>query len=539
MSADRSDANAAKLIILLFILGGLSTGLWIGTLQFPVFREHILSGRTITGLAVCLALTSLNLVARWFRWHFLVRRFTRHVATRDSLLVYFSTLPTILTPFSVGELLRVLLLRKSAPGAAGHLVWVWVIERFMDIAVLVAFLLLVQENRLFWLGAAGVAVIGYLALRLLFTRRSARVNGALSIGVFLVTVVAWLLPIFALFITLNLFHAAPVKEAVTTFSEGTLLGGITGLPMGVLVTGSTMIRELTSAEIPHDVAVLSTLIFRIGTAYFAVFLGFAVFFIWKRRLTDIARNVPDSHFDEIAEGYVNEIPEHVRAGLLGKKVDLIRARLEQNDISPPARGLDLGCGQGWYLGELTRAGYAMLGADYSGNQVAQGHRHLQRSGIESHLFQADGQALPFADNTFDFAYSINAFHHILSPGSQAKAFEEVVRVLKPGGVFLFHEMNTVNPVFRFYMGYLFPLLRRIDQGDEQWILPTALPQVAGATWREKVDYFTFVPDFVPKILHKRLSRLEAYLEQSKMKRYSAHYQAVLMKAPSDDSILTN
>ena len=258
-------------------------------------------------------------------------------------------------------------------------------------------------------------------------------------------------------------------------------------------------------------------------------LGFATFFIWRKRLSEIARNDPSEHFDEIAAGYLGEIPEHVRERLLDKKVDLIKSRLAEHEIPLTARGLDLGCGQAWYVGELARAGFSMTGADYSAGQLVEGNHYLKNEGLQVHLIQSDGRLLPFADNSFDFIYSINVIHHILSITSQAEAFNEIVRVLKPGGIFLFHEINTVNPIFRFYMGYLFPLLRRIDQGDEQWILPTELPLVSGSTWHKRVDYFTFLPDFIPGFLLKRLRRLEARLEASTLNRFSAHYQAVLVK----------
>lgn len=47
---------------------------------------------------------------------------------------------------------------------------------------------------------------------------------------------------------------------------------------------------------------------------------------------------------------------------------------------------------------------------------------------------ADMNELPFLDNTFDFVYSSLTIHY---NGTPLKAYEEVYRVLKPGGEFLF------------------------------------------------------------------------------------------------------
>lgn len=142
-------------------------------------------------------------------------------------------------------------------------------------------------------------------------------------------------------------------------------------------------------------------------------------------------------------------------------------------------------------------------------------------------------ALPYADNTFDFAYSINALHHILNPEGQAQALREVVRVLKPGGVFVLHEMNTYNPLFRLYMGYLFPLLKKIDEGNEVWLLPHKLERVPGARWLPDKAYFTFMPDFVPSSVQRWFAGIERWLETSRFRRLSAHYQACLAKDSTD------
>ena len=208
------------------------------------------------------------------------------------------------------------------------------------------------------------------------------------------------------------------------------------------------------------------------------------------------------HFDVIAHEYEEQIPRHIRERLLAKKIALMRASVAAAGIGGGAAGLDLGCGQGWYLGALSGLGFRMHGIDYSA-----GHRKLRerrpgnadgRSRLRLRLSrQADAQALPFPDGSFDFAYSINAFHHLPSRAAQERAVREIVRVLRPGGVFILHEINTQNPVFRLYVGYLFPLIKQIDEGTERWILPSELPPAPGATWTPELQYFTFTPDFVP------------------------------------------
>jgi hypothetical protein len=101
-------------------------------------------------------------------------------------------------------------------------------------------------------------------------------------------------------------------------------------------------------------------------------------------------------------------------------------------------------------------------------------------------------------------------------------------VLKPGGLVFVHEINTRNVLFRFYMGYVFPTLNCIDEGTERWLLPhrlqiyTSVPVIA-------TSYFTFMPEFVPSSALRLVRPIEAVLEASPLRVYSAHYMAVLQK----------
>jgi SAM-dependent methyltransferase len=57
--------------------------------------------------------------------------------------------------------------------------------------------------------------------------------------------------------------------------------------------------------------------------------------------------------------------------------------------------------------------------------------------IENKVFpivRAEGEFIPYADNTFDFIYSSNVIEHVIDPGSVLK---ESLRVLKPGGYIFF------------------------------------------------------------------------------------------------------
>jgi SAM-dependent methyltransferase len=519
------------------LVGSISTALWIGAAHLPDPRRVLLSHGVWLALLACVTLTTLNLMVRWFRWHFLIRRFTRQLVTRDSLAVYLATLPAIVTPFFVGELVRVLILWRQSGTKASHLAWVWLIERVMDAAMLATFWLLVRHPSLGALAVVVFAGLTALLFRLILEDRRARNVAAIGSVALAATVVAWLLPALALMAAVTLAgRAIPFAVGLESFAAGTLFGGLSGFPLGVSVTGSTMIRELMTAGVTAEVGVVAVLVYRVGTSFFAVVLGAAAFFVSRGRLARIMRQHAhrdghdhEDHFDVIAHEYEEQIPRHIRERLLAKKIGLMREAFAAAGIGDGAAGLDLGCGQGWYLGALAGAGFRMHGIDYSAGQLRKAAGNAQGDRARRRLCQADAQALPFPDGSFDFAYSINAFHHLPSRAAQERAVREIVRVLRPGGVFILHEINTQNPVFRLYVGYLFPLIKQIDEGTERWILPSELPPAPGATWSPELQYFTFTPDFVPIALQRLLGGVERRLEHSALRRYSAHYQACLVK----------
>jgi hypothetical protein len=86
-------------------------------------------------------------------------------------------------------------------------------------------------------------------------------------------------------------------------------------------------------------------------------------------------------------------------------------------------------------------------------------------------------------------------------------------------------MNVRNPLFRFYLGYVFPILKGIEEGTEYYLDPRSMDGTPGLRLRA-VRYFTFVPDFVPARLLRLLARIEHRLERSGLAPYAAHFVTV-------------
>ncbi len=103
---------------------------------------------------------------------------------------------------------------------------------------------------------------------------------------------------------------------------------------------------------------------------------------------------------------------------------------------PYERALELGCGTGFFLLNLMQAGLAKHGSvtDLSPGMVAAALRNATHLGLDVDGRVADAERLPYADDTFDVVVGHAVLHHIPDLDT---AFREVLRVLKPGGRFVF------------------------------------------------------------------------------------------------------
>ena len=533
--ADPLVKRRLGIIALLVVAGfGAATTLFWLTLSGDTLAIATNRFRPLSlSLLVLALLTTINLLIRWVRWHFLLRRFQLNVRTKDSLKLWLITVPAIATPFYTGELLRPVLLAKRYPKALWGVTGIWLIERLTDLAVLGFFVVIVLGR---WQILLISLAIGAVTISILLVRFRNHVIGTLVnpyvTGVILsLTFVAWLLPVLGLWGLLNtLGMPISIQHSAEAFSLGTLLGGFTGIPLGIGVTGSLFIVLLQSKGIDLQLATIAIAVFRAGTVWYAIGIGVFAFVLWKGTIFQLLRGSHrKDHFDAISEGYEQNIPQHVQDRLIVRKIEAMQYWLEPLGAREGWRGLDVGCGQGWYASEMAKRGYHMSACDTSLGQVLSAQSYVHQKGVAVNLHAADARSLPFADSTFDFAFSINVIHHITPYKTRIEAIQEIIRILKPGGIFLLQEINTANPIFSLYLGYLFPLLRDIDEGTEAWVLPTALPTIEGASWDSNILYFNFLPDFTPQFLLDALESVEQFIERSRFRHWGSHFVACLLK----------
>lgn len=158
---------------------------------------------------------------------------------------------------------------------------------------------------------------------------------------------------------------------------------------------------------------------------------------------------------------------------------VVPAFIERYGLGTESRVLDVGCGKGFFLYDLSRAlpGIRITGLDISPYAISHG-----KPEVRSRLLVADASALPFEDGSFDLVVSITTLHN-LEGEALDRAFRELERVGR-GQAFITLDAWSDE---------------RQRRRLEAWAL-TALTVLHVDEWRQRFaaagyrgDYYWFVP----------------------------------------------
>ena len=152
------------------------------------------------------------------------------------------------------------------------------------------------------------------------------------------------------------------------------------------------------------------------------------------------------HWDESAPNWAAEgarlwACERPEWGIWGLHDQQLAQPLLPANVSG-VRSIELGCGTGYVSGWMARRGAHTTGVDISAAQLAAARRLSDDHAAGIDFNEADAEALPHADNSFDFAISEYGAAIWCDPTIW---LAEAHRVLRPGGrlVFLGHHPLSV------------------------------------------------------------------------------------------------
>jgi SAM-dependent methyltransferase len=175
------------------------------------------------------------------------------------------------------------------------------------------------------------------------------------------------------------------------------------------------------------------------------------------------KDLAQETFGAAAQGYVTSAI-HAKGGDLRRLVELARPRGDE-------RLLDVATGGGHTALAFAPHVHEVVASDLTPRMLAAAEQFIGDQGVTNVSFeQADAEALPFADASFDIVTSRIAPHHFPNP---QRFVQEVARVLRPSGLFLLDDnMAPEDPELDAFMNRF-----------EQWRDPSHVRACTVSEWR--------------------------------------------------------
>jgi SAM-dependent methyltransferase len=103
--------------------------------------------------------------------------------------------------------------------------------------------------------------------------------------------------------------------------------------------------------------------------------------------------------------------------------------------------LEVGCGAGIDLARFAKGGAQVTGVDLAPSAIDLARANFEQQGLEGQFDVADGERLPFPDNSFDLVFAHGVVQYTADP---QRLVEECHRVLKPGAEAIFQVYNRIS-----------------------------------------------------------------------------------------------
>jgi ubiquinone/menaquinone biosynthesis C-methylase UbiE len=191
--------------------------------------------------------------------------------------------------------------------------------------------------------------------------------------------------------------------------------------------------------------------------------------------------IQQDHYDKVAEAYAANLQYPHTQEYMAYLDRVLREEVAEISFGTCA---EVCCGTGEAFALFEESIETGIGVDISSSMLEKAKAAFPDSRL---LFvQGDATLLPLADDSFDSVAMLGGIHHV--PDRKA-LFEQVFRVLKPGGVFFFREPVSDFWLWKFLRAIVYRFSPMLDHATERpLIYAETVPVLAAAgfsdfTWR--------------------------------------------------------
>lgn len=302
-----------KRIFLLIILAGI---IYLGFSVYADFEKLVISfsNFNFVYLPLILLLSVFNYIFRFYKWNYYLRIIKVELSIKDSVIVFLSGFLMSITPGKFGEIFKSYLIKKINGTSISKTAPVVLAERITDFLSL-AVLALVGSY--FFNYGFIISLLMTLALTLIiilitnrnlfdnFLRFTSKINFLKEksskfkelyestesllklkplIYALIVSIISWGFECIGYYIViLNFTDNVSLYWSAFSYSFSTIVGAISMLPGGLVVTEGSMLIMLNNIGLKLSDSTATTFIIRTATLWFAVVIGIFAFMIFSYR----------------------------------------------------------------------------------------------------------------------------------------------------------------------------------------------------------------------------------------------------------------
>lgn len=191
--------------------------------------------------------------------------------------------------------------------------------------------------------------------------------------------------------------------------------------------------------------------------------------------------IQQEHYDHIADAYATNLQYPHTQEYMDYLDRVLREEIADTEFGVCA---ELCCGTGEAFALFEHAIDTGIGVDISSSMLEKAQEAFKDSPLI--FVQGDATLLPLANESFDTVIMLGGIHHV--PDRQA-LFEQIYRVLKPGGVFFFREPVSDFWLWKFLRAIVYRVSPVLDHETERPLLyAETVPVLEAAgfsqvTWR--------------------------------------------------------